>query len=340
MRSWPGPLSIVILLGALPLSLARATPEQDYLQIYLAMNEAESNERSGDFENALTRFEDCYCRLRAIHLARPRWEDVMVTSRLEDCRAKILELELTLKEGVKPGPAGNPASGSLASACSNPPALMPPVIPFLFPAREISPSCKTYPWKNGIVTTVFWIGEDHMNSSWDSHWVHDNGGGDHPDDMSGYASSQHATTLNPFYVALPFNDLPHPELAEKWLPESWKAAPAGSHVSACKDRWIEIKNRAGRYCYAQWEDVSPGSTGDAAYVFGSSRPSTERGLNVSPAVAKYLGFDSSAMTSWRFVDDENVLPGMWLRYDEQAILFRAIHEQKGDKNPSSSAGTN
>jgi hypothetical protein len=54
---------------------------------------------------------------------------------------------------------------------------------------------------------------------------------------------------------------------------------------------------------------------------------------VSPAVAKYLGIDSTAITSWRFVDDDDVQPGMWLRYNEQAILFQALKDQARRNTP-------
>ena len=52
-----------------------------------------------------------------------------------------------------------------------------------------------------------------------------------------------------------------------------------------------------------------------------------------PAVAKYLGVDGTALLSWRFANNEDVLPGMWLRYDEQAVLFRAMHETDGPGSP-------
>jgi hypothetical protein len=99
----------------------------------------------------------------------------------------------------------------------------------------------------------------------------------------------------------------------------------------------EIKNRAGRLCFAQWEDAGPGATDDAEYVFGNAQPAASSGLGISPAVAKYLGVDSSAITSWRFVDDEDVQPGMWMRYLEQALLFRAMHERQN--SPPASAPT-
>ncbi len=32
--------------------------------------------------------------------------------------------------------------------------------------------------------------------------------------------------------------------------------------------------------------------------------------------------------SWRFVDDEDVPPGQWLKYDEQAVIYTALHQLK------------
>jgi hypothetical protein len=214
--------------------------------------------------------------------------------------------------------------------------------PFIdYPAAITRPRTRNYPWKNGIITTVFWIGEGGSTlsattnhaSSWDVDWTYHNGGVDDPDEMSkksGYSFDTHASTLNPFYIALPFNDLAYPEKAQRWLPSGWyKPQRHGEKaISACQGRWVEIKSNSGRVCYAQWEDVGPLVSDHAEYVFGPELPTTltHAGLDVSPSVAKYLGFNSTALTSWRFVDDADVQPGMWLRYDEQAILFRALKE--------------
>lgn len=198
----------------------------------------------------------------------------------------------------------------------------------------------TYPWKTGIITTMFWIGEggssisstDNKSSSWDENWVSSNRGGDNPYDRNGYNPAGHAPTLNPFYIALPFNDLAFPDKARRWLPSGWYRRPKdGKQVSACKDRWIQIKNAQGRSCYAQWEDVGPLRYDHAEYVFGSDRPDTytRAGLDVSPAVAQYLNIDGkNRITSWRFVDDEDVPPGAWLKYDEQAVIFTALQQLK------------
>ena len=85
-------------------------------------------------------------------------------------------------------------------------------------------------------------------SAWTEKWTKRNG----------YASGKHASSVNPFYVALPFNDVAFPEKARRWLPAGWYQRPEeGKPMSACKDRWVMIKNENGDVCYAQWEDVGP-----------------------------------------------------------------------------------
>jgi hypothetical protein len=199
---------------------------------------------------------------------------------------------------------------------------------------------RTYPWKRDIITTEFWIGEpgsvisptDNVASAWDENWRSSNHGADSPTDRQGYVPASHAPTLNTFYVALPFNDLAYPEEARRWLPEGWERRPGkdGKPVSACKDRWVEIKNEQGDVCYAQWEDVGPLTSDHPQYVFGDERPDTytRAGLDVSPAVAKYLGIEpegKNRLTSWRFVDAQDVPVGSWLVLGEEAVLFRGIH---------------
>jgi hypothetical protein len=201
-----------------------------------------------------------------------------------------------------------------------------------------------YPWKTRIITTEFWIGEgstpisstDNVASAWDEDWRDSNGGNDTPGERdesspNGYGPAHHAANVNPFYVALPFNDLAFPDKARRWLPAGWYRPPRnGKQVSACQHRWVEIKNAQGDICYAQWEDVGPLRYDHAEYVFGDERPiglgEDHAGLDVSPAVFEYLSLDQKRtnVTSWRFVDDADVQPGAWLKYDEEALLFRAI----------------
>lgn len=170
-----------------------------------------------------------------------------------------------------------------------------------------------FPWKTSITTTVFWtlqpgfVPDSSNQAGGFSFFV--NGV-----IMTGAPVSQTASTINPFYVALPFNDLKYPDLARRWLPSAWQThATQNDHQSECEGRWIEIKDDLGHHCYAQWEDAGPVVENDASYVFGTAKPAVTRaGLDVSPAVAQYLGFTSKAVFSWRFV--ESVPPGPWLRF--------------------------
>jgi len=200
----------------------------------------------------------------------------------------------------------------------------------------IQPPHSTYPWKNDIITTTFWIGQGcstyndttNYKSAWDSSWTHNYGGTDDPTRRLGFLPRRFAATLNPFYVALPFNDVKCPDLAKKYVP--WWKTPGRDqrYVSQCKGRWIEI-HKGNKVCFAQWEDVGPFRYDHAAYVFGDERPHTysNAGLDVSPAVQTYLGLSGKDVTSWRFVEAYEVAAGPWLKYGEQAIIFSALKEQ-------------
>jgi len=242
-------------------------------------------------------------------------------------------------------PVITPPTSQAAKSYSTPSRTTTPSTDFVFTNFSRKPKI-SYPWKTGIITTMFYIGEggssisstDNKASSWDEQWVSSNHGTDNPYDRNGFASADHASTVNPFYVALPFNDLAFPDKAREFVPRSWhRPRVDGKEVSACKDRWVWIKNANGRSCFAQWEDVGPLRYDHAEYVFGDERPDTytRAGLDVSPAVAQYLGVDGSrrAITSWRFVDDEDVPPGAWLKYDEQAVIFTAMHQLR-NSSPS------
>jgi hypothetical protein len=205
-----------------------------------------------------------------------------------------------------------------------------------------------YPWRTYILTTEFWIGEGstpissttNVQSSWDEEWLQKNHGTDSPYNRNGYASGGHASTLNPFYCALPFNDLAFPDKAQNWLPHGWyRRSVEGKQVSACQHRWVEIKGSRGDICFAQWEDVGPLTYDDAEYVFGGGRPrglgNDHAGLDVSPACFEYLGLnDRNRFTSWKFVDESDVRPGAWLKLDEQAVIFTALEQLKNRPIPS------
>jgi Flp pilus assembly protein TadD len=116
---WRVPLFCALILG-LAFAPVRAadTLQTEYLNIYIKLNTSEQMEHSGDFRGALEGFEDCYARLHRIHVTNPGWEPVLVTSRMEDCRAKIQALGPKANAsapGLPPSPAGNGGNAEMAT---------------------------------------------------------------------------------------------------------------------------------------------------------------------------------------------------------------------------------
>lgn len=180
-------------------------------------------------------------------------------------------------------------------------------------------------WKRDVVATVFWVGEQptannpvpNTVSAWDANWQENFGGYDHPTERNGWLPRGFLPSLNPFYVALPYNDLARggghrPEAAEV-IPWFWQDY-RGDGISVCKGRWVAIHHR-GRICYAQWEDVGPFEIDHWQYVFGDEAPRSNRngdaGIDLSPAVRDVLGLRSGERVQWRFVDARQVPPGPW-----------------------------
>ncbi len=196
---------------------------------------------------------------------------------------------------------------------------------------QVARVTERFPWREQIVTTVFWIGEEptdrtpvpNRSSSWDAHWAENYGGFDDPDPSrrSGYAPSKFTPKQNPFYCALPYNDKSNNgHRAEAPTVVPWfKSTYQGPSVSTCKGRWIAIR-KGGRVAYAQWEDAGPFRTDHWQYVFGHDRPRPNlnkgAGLDVSPAVRDYLGMGETDVTDWRFVDFAEVPRGPWAKFGD------------------------
>jgi len=180
-------------------------------------------------------------------------------------------------------------------------------------------------WKRNVVATVFWVGEEatrnnpvaNKQSAWDVNWEENFGGFDDPDERVGYLPCGFVPKSNPFYVALPYNDLErgggHRLEASDVIPWFWQDY-RGDGISVCKDRWVAVHSR-GRVCYAQWEDVGPFEIDHWEYVFGDDPPRANRngnaGIDVSPAVRDFLGLRSGERVQWRFIDARDVPRGPW-----------------------------
>ena len=232
-------------------------------------------------------------------------------TRLEERATGVHERFLAERREALPGlsdPFGVPAAARLVLESARPRGLASGV------------------WKRNVVATVFWVGElpgehnptPNTRSAWDPNWVANFGGYDDPEQRAGYQPARFTPLLNPFYVALPYNDVTHggvhrPEASEviPWFWQSYR----GDGISVCKDRWLAIHHQ-GRVCYAQWEDVGPFAVDHWQYVFGNADPLPNRnsnaGIDLSPAVRDFLHLRSGASVEWRFAEDREVPPGPWL----------------------------
>ncbi|MES2996135.1 MAG: hypothetical protein V4733_04920 [Verrucomicrobiota bacterium] len=184
------------------------------------------------------------------------------------------------------------------------------------------------PWKRNVIATIFWIGEQpslnnpvpNTMSAWDANWQANFGGLDDPRHRQGWNPAGFTPFLNPFYLALPYNDVApggvHRAEAPEVIPWFWESY-RGDGISVCKGRWLAVHHK-GRVCYGQWEDVGPFETTHWQYVFGKEDPRSNRnqnaGIDLSPAIRDYLGLRSGGMVEWRFVREQDVPRGPWLQF--------------------------
>jgi len=279
----------------------------------------------------------------------------------------VSEARAATRASLALGAATLPVAGSLAAnlpssggreallplvAFAHSPHLVPGVLPAaprpeaklprVFAPTQPRERYTRYPWRREIVTTVFWIGErptrnnptpNHM-SAWDMRWVQSYGGYDNPspDAREGYIPAAFTPGQNPFYFALPYNDIsragtkPSARAMVPWFEQTFYR----SGRTVLKGRWMAIR-KGDRICFAQWEDVGPFETDDVEYVFGDARPKTKgnrgAGLDVSPAVRDYLEFDGGYGTvDWRFVDVDEVPDGPWREWGTNNPFANALAE--------------
>jgi hypothetical protein len=192
-------------------------------------------------------------------------------------------------------------------------------------------------WHYQTRATVFWVGErptarnpvSNVASSWDPNWEVNYGGYDHPfkrTEPPEYRPTAFEPRMNPFYVALPYNDIlegrQHRPEASRVIPWFWREY-RGPGISVCDDRWVAIHHE-GTICYAQWKDVGPFAIDDWQYVFNGERPrpnpNQNAGIDISPAVRDFLNLDGNADVDWRFVEGYEVPEGPWAKWIHRNAL--------------------
>ena len=125
-------VAVLIALSVVALAESNEDLSQRYLAVYLGINDAEQLEKNKDFAGALKGFQDCSDKLQAIHVSNPDWHAALVMHRLNDFRAKILDLQDKMAEAGKT----TPAKGALDQSSE------------AFP-RPIKTSKTSYSWKKG-----------------------------------------------------------------------------------------------------------------------------------------------------------------------------------------------
>lgn len=177
-------------------------------------------------------------------------------------------------------------------------------------------------WKEATAT-VFWVGEgatrengfiQNGESAWDENWQENYGGFDDPECRKEYYPCGFIPRENPFYVALPYDDVDHErgrKVSATRIP--WNDPTATETL--LKNRWVEVRAN-GTSCYGQWEDVGPFEEDDIEYVFGDAKQpkntlGEKAGIDLSPAMRDCLRVDGSARVQWRHVPEEKAPPGPW-----------------------------
>lgn len=245
--------------------------------------------------------------------AKASGKPAAITAKSSDSKAPTKPASST----AKPAATSKGATGAIGPAAPLP-RVYAPTRP-----REVAPK---YPWRRNIAATIFWIGETPTEnnptpnhaSSWDMNWQLNYGGFDDPNKDNrtwDFRPKNFTPGLNPFYIALPFNDITNPEIA-KLIPW-YKERKAAGAKSVCQSVWVAVRF-GNKTCFAQWEDCGPFTTSDHKYVFEGKPPANKEnngaGLDVSPAVRDFLGISSGALCDWRFCDESEVPDGPWKRY--------------------------
>jgi hypothetical protein len=176
-------------------------------------------------------------------------------------------------------------------------------------------------WKRAIAT-VFWVGEGadgdngfihNRSSAWDGEWQTSFGGVDAPEDRCDFVPCAFTPEENPFYIALPYNDLDvrgAPKANAARIP--WHRT---AKTSILKNRWVAVR-ADDTTCYGQWEDVGPFHSDDIEYVFGDAenplnQTGAKAGIDLSPAMRDCLGVGGIASVTWRHVEEVDVPAGPW-----------------------------
>ena len=202
------------------------------------------------------------------------------------------------------------------------------------PNAESNPQVKTerneaYPLHSNVTATIFWVGEaagpdndyiQNQSSAWLDDWQGAFGGVDDPNNRCGdnHFPCGFIPKENPYYFALPYNDLDDSgvrKVSAQNIPWYEKVV-SDNPTSIVKNHWVKISYTAhgeAKTAYGQWEDAGPFFYDDFDYVFkNTKKPTSDRaGIDLSPALAAYLGVPGRGVVTWQFVDMADIPEGPW-----------------------------
>jgi len=112
---------------------AAASPQDDYLQIYVMINEGDKLSQGGQNSQAREKYETALTRLEKLKNENPEWEPTIVKYRIKYLSDKLANLK-TAKESATPPPAAPvatpaPTAPAPLSEKSEPPAPAPTPVP-------------------------------------------------------------------------------------------------------------------------------------------------------------------------------------------------------------------
>ena len=119
-------------------SEAAASPQDDYLQIYVMINEGDKLSQGGQSSQAREKYEGALTRLEKLKNENPEWEPTIVKYRIKYLNDKLASLKNT------PAPAATPAPVPAAAEKAPPPAAPPSPgpAPSEAPAPPLTPTKK------------------------------------------------------------------------------------------------------------------------------------------------------------------------------------------------------
>lgn len=211
------------------------------------------------------------------------------------------------------------AVASTLNGCTKQPT-PPPVV--IEPIPTTSASATPIKMK-AAKATVFWVGEA---ASEENGWIQNTDsvyqwGSNHWLKHHGCADTEKKPCdgkENSFYVAVPATDMKDEEAnpkVRKAMPAAWLVG-ATTQESSMKNRWVVVRAN-GKIGYGQIQDAGPFGEEDVEWVFGSatkpkSKENSYAGLDVSPALANYLGVSGVFDAEFAIViDAKDVPPGPW-----------------------------